>query len=101
VLSWFSKGNTLECSDRTAQAVHAGGLESVDGLAAIAEKHLPSPGGAAAGDGLRDARACVMELVLEGLHQHSMISKREEGGSTSYRDMLKAMFERMSPGDAE
>jgi magnesium chelatase subunit I len=104
VLSWFSKGNTLECSDRTGQAGHVRGLEGVDGLAAIAERHLPAPVPAfatpAAGDG-RDARACVMELVLEGLHQHSMISKREEDGRTSYKDMLKAMFERMSPGDAE
>jgi magnesium chelatase subunit I len=107
VLSWFSKGNTLACSDRAPQAGHVRGLEGVDGLAAIAERHLPVSGTAApvpaqaGADGLRDARACVMELVLEGLHQHSMISKREEGGTTSYRDMLKAMFERMPPGDAE
>ena len=37
-----------------------------------------------------------MEFVLEGLHQHSMVSKREEGLKTAYRDMLKAMFDHMS-----
>ena len=37
-----------------------------------------------------------MEFVLEGLHQHSMVSKREEGTKTAYRDMLKAMFDHMA-----
>ena len=39
-----------------------------------------------------------MEFVLEGLHQHSMVSKREEGLKTAYRDMLKAMFDHMASG---
>ena len=37
-----------------------------------------------------------MEFVLEALHQHSMVSKREEGVKTAYRDMLKAMFDHMA-----
>jgi len=36
-----------------------------------------------------------MELVIEGLHQHSMVSKWEDKDRASYRDMLKSMFERM------
>ena len=42
-----------------------------------------------------------MELVLEGLHQHSMVSKREQEGRTAYRDMLKAMFDHMPSDDSE
>ena len=44
------------------------------------------------GDGI----ALGMEFVLEALHQYSMVSKREEGIKTAYRDMLKAMFDHMA-----
>jgi hypothetical protein len=34
-----------------------------------------------------------MELVLEGLHQHSMLSReRVDGAVTAYKDMLKTML---------
>ena len=34
-----------------------------------------------------------MELVLEGLHQHSMLSReRADGLTTAYKDMLKTML---------
>ena len=65
-------------------------LEKVTGLKEIAAKHLDLK----EGDGL----ALGMEFVLEALHQHSMVSKREEGVKTAYRDMLKAMFDHMSVG---
>jgi hypothetical protein len=40
--------------------------------------------------------AAGMELVLEGLHQHSMLSKIEGDKRTMYQDMLSAMFARMA-----
>ena len=34
-----------------------------------------------------------MEFVLEGLHQHSILSReRVDAGGVAYRDMLKSMF---------
>jgi hypothetical protein len=34
-----------------------------------------------------------MELVLEGLHQNSILSReRTDGAVTSYKDMLKSML---------
>lgn len=93
ILAWFSKGHTVECSDLEPQREHLKRLEAVDGLAAIASRILPA--------GKQDGLGSVMELVLEGLHQHSVISKREEAGRAAYRDMLKAMFEGMSAGEAE
>ena len=48
------------------------------------------------GDPVTQIDALGMEFVLEGLHQHSMVSKREEGLKTAYRDMLKAMFDHMA-----
>ncbi len=87
VLSWFSRGNTLETSDDMSETEHAARLAKVDGLADLARRH---PG--LEGD---DGLPLVMELVVEGLHQHSMVSKWEDRDRASYRDMLKSMFERM------
>ncbi|HET6452709.1 MAG TPA: magnesium chelatase [Spirochaetia bacterium] len=88
ILSWFSKGNTVETSDEMPHGDYVRCLEKVTGLKEIASKHLDLKDG--------DGTALGMEFVLEGLHQHSMVSKREEGLKTAYRDMLKAMFDHMA-----
>ncbi len=88
ILAWFSKGNTVETSDELTHDDYVKRLEKVTGLKEIAAKHLDLKDG--------DGVALGMEFVLEGLHQHSMVSKREEGLKTAYRDMLKAMFDHMA-----
>jgi magnesium chelatase subunit I len=88
VLAWFSKGNTVETSDELAHDDYVGRLNKVPGLKEIAAKHLDLKDG--------DGIALGMEFVLEALHQYSMVSKREEGLKTAYRDMLKAMFDHMA-----
>jgi magnesium chelatase subunit I len=88
ILSWFSKGNTVETSDEMTHDEYVRRLEKVAGLREIAAKHLDLKDG--------NGIALGMEFVLEGLHQHSMVSKREEGTKTAYRDMLKAMFDHMA-----
>jgi magnesium chelatase subunit I len=92
ILAWFSKGNTVETSDELPHDEYVKRLEKVSGLKEIAARHLDLKDG--------DGIALGMEFVLEALHQHSMVSKREEGVKTAYRDMLKAMFDHMaSSGD--
>jgi hypothetical protein len=34
-----------------------------------------------------------MELILEGLHQHSLLAKEDAGRKSSYSDMLGVMLE--------
>jgi magnesium chelatase subunit I len=107
VLSWFSKGNTMETSDDLPQAEYIKRLARVDGLRELVAAHLPPGEGEAASATAPDspadrdaALALGMELVLEGLHQHSMVSKWEDKSRTAYRDMLKAMFDHMAKSDA-
>jgi len=38
-------------------------------------------------------RASVMELILEGLHQHSLLAKEDVARKASYSDMLGVMLE--------
>ena len=81
----------METSDDIPSDEYLKRLEKVHGLRELATRHLELKDGNGLGLG--------MEFVLEGLHQHSMVSKREEGVKTAYRDMLKAMFDHMASSD--
>jgi magnesium chelatase subunit I len=85
ILDWFSSGNHLEISDDMPHAEFAQRLSQVKGLERLAAKHL-EPESA-------EEAAVAMELVLEGLHQSSMLSReRTDGAGTAYKDMLKSML---------
>jgi magnesium chelatase subunit I len=85
VLEWFSSGNHLELGDDLPQSEYAASLQKVKGLPDLAARYL-EPRDA-------DEHAVAMELVLEGLHQSSMLSReRTDTGGTGYKDMLKQML---------
>jgi magnesium chelatase subunit I len=85
VLEWFSSGNHLELGDDLPQPEYAASLARVKGLADLAARYL-EPADA-------EEHAVAMELVLEGLHQSSMLSReRTDTGRTGFRDMLKQML---------
>lgn len=85
VLDWFSSGQTLQLGDDLSQADYAAQLKQVTGLGDLAARYL-EPADA-------DEHAVAMELVLEGLHQSSMLSReRTDDGGTGYKDMLKQML---------
>jgi len=85
ILEWFSNGNHIEVADDIPQIEYAKRLTVVKGLREIALKYLAPES--------RDEEAVAMELVLEGLHQHSMLSReRADGAVTAYRDMFKSML---------
>ena len=85
ILEWFAGGNHVEVSDDMPQPEFAKRLAAVKGLERVALKYL-EPENAEEG-------AVAMELVLEGLHQNSILSReRTDGSGTSYKDMLKSML---------
>ena len=85
VLEWFSSGNHIEIADDIPNVEFEKRLGSVKGLAALADKYLEP--------GSTEEAAVAMELVLEGLHQNSMLSReRSDTSGTSYKDMLKSML---------
>ncbi len=109
VLAWFSKGNTVETSDEIPFDEYSRRLSRVDGLKEVVSAYLNPVLRPAARDSQdsgalkgRDGEVALgMELVLEGLHQHSMVSKWEDRSKTGYRDMLKAMFDHMAREDPD
>jgi magnesium chelatase subunit I len=85
VLEWFAGGQNLSIGDDMPAADYAAELRRVKGLAELASKYL-EPADA-------DEHAVAMELVLEGLHQSSMLSReRSDEARTEYKDMLKSML---------
>ena len=85
ILEWFASGNHVSISDDMPHAEYAKALAAVKGLERVAAKHLEpaSP----------EEAAVAMELVLEGLHQNSILSReRADGAVTEYKDMLKSML---------
>jgi magnesium chelatase subunit I len=88
VLAWFSEGKKVEMTDALSQEEYLRSLRQVTELERIARRYMPAK---EEGD-----VAMGMELVLEGLHQHSMLSKNESDRRATYQDMLSAMFARMA-----
>ncbi len=85
LLEWFASGNQVMVSDDLPQPEYAKRLAAVRGLKELAAKYLEPRG--------VEEHAVAMELVLEGLHQHSMLSReRVDGVQTAYKDMLKSML---------
>ncbi len=94
VLSWFSKGNRLTLDPTMALPAYAAALDAVEGLGAFVQQHAPTD--------RPDERAAMMEFVLEGLHQHSLLGKEAEGTGSRYADLMGAMLAGLSrPGTAE
>ncbi len=87
ILDWFAGGKKLELSDDLDDEAYCKALEAVPGLSVIAGEFLPARS--------RAERAAVMELVLEGLHQHSLLAKEDVASRASYSDMLGVMLEGM------
>jgi magnesium chelatase subunit I len=87
IIDWFGKGNKVEVSDDIPWSDYYATLKKVPRLHDLSRKHMRS-------DNDHDI-ALGMELILEGLHQNSLIAKENLDAKSSYFDMLKVMFDQM------
>jgi magnesium chelatase subunit I len=84
ILDWFAAGNELELTDWMSREEYWKALKKVKGLADFAKKN--GPGG-------REAeRYAMMDLVIDALHQHSMLGKVDVKNVRSYTDMVGSML---------
>jgi len=94
IVEWFAAGKTVEISDESSALDFHEGLRAITGLEPLAAKHLHALEPAELGP--------AMEFVLEGLHQHSILSReRVDGGGVAYKDMLKSMFSGFTTRDED
>jgi magnesium chelatase subunit I len=84
IVDWFAEGNAVVVQD---QRDDEGALLAVPTLPDLVDRHLGRTVGLAAAE-----RPAACELVLEGLHQASLLSKDRSEDGVTYGDMLQRMF---------
>jgi magnesium chelatase subunit I len=90
VVSWFEKGNTLTLNDRMTDGEYQKMLESVPDIRGVLKKGMATD--APARDKQEDG--FFLELLLEGLHLHSRLSKENLTEGFIYRDMMSDILKR-------
>lgn len=91
IMDWFADGNEVNISDTLSNKEYKHVLESVEGLKEVVQKYAKK---ASEGELL-----VWMDLVLEALHQNSMLSKQDLDDQTLYSDMLGSMFSSLGDMD--
>lgn len=91
ILDWFASGNELDIADDLSAGEYGKTLNKVNGLKTCATKYMDP-------DSKADEQA-LMDVVLEALHQHSMLGKEDLDDGRSYTDMLGSMLGSMGDFD--
>ena len=84
VTSWFNKGNMVDLLHTISDKEYDKTLANVPGLKEIVKKFQPGTNG-------RD-NLLMMEFVLHGLAEYSMLSKFRLENGIQFKDMLSSMF---------
>jgi len=90
MLDWFAKGNSLELPDSLSDSEYKNRLDAVNGLNDVVKK----------GVNFEEKNLYpVKDLVVEALHQNSMLGKDDLDDERSYSDMLGSMLGGMGDFD--
>lgn len=93
VTSWFTKGNEVNLPDTLSTPEYYSALDSIDGLKTLVRNTFDKAP--------EEEVYALMDMVLEALHQNSMLSKEDMDDDTTYSDMLGSMFSSISDSDEE
>ncbi len=85
ILDWFNGGHRLDLTDSDTDDDYCRALDGVPGLGEVVDEFLETAS--------KLERAAAMELVLEGLHQHSLLAKEDVATGASYSDMLGILLD--------
>jgi magnesium chelatase subunit I len=88
VTDWFAQGNEVNLPDILSTKEYKKALDGVDGLKELVSKHVKDIG--------KDEFYTYMDLVLEAMHQNSLLSKQDLDDEALYTDMLGSMFSSIS-----
>lgn len=84
VLEWFGSGNELDVMMDAGEQARASALRSVPGLDQVVKKYHPKSAG--------DERLLLMELVLHGLAEFSLLSKQGLVRSFRFKDLFSSVM---------
>lgn len=84
IVDWFGNGNTLTFLTDENQQTYKKGLKAVEGLAEIVDKYFPSENA--------EQKDFLMEFVLHGMAEYSLISKQPLDEGVKFNDLLDSML---------
>ena len=84
IINWFSQINVLDLLENENDKVYSSALSIVDGLENIVKKYHPSAKGA--------EKFVLMEFVLHGLSEHSLLSKNKFLQGVSFKDLFNSLM---------
>jgi len=84
VVKWFGAGNSLDLLNDANKSAYAKALNSVPGLKDLVKKHFPKAD--------ESEKLFLMEFVLHGMAEYSLIGKNRLESGLSFQDLLSGMF---------
>jgi magnesium chelatase subunit I len=84
IIHWFSQGNTIDIFNNLSNEHYKNTLYSIGGLKDFVQKCYPE-------ESEKD-KLILMEFVLHGLSEYSMLSKHYIESGLKFKDMLASMF---------
>jgi len=83
LIQWFAGGSRIQLHENDSQEEYYNKLNQVDGLKKLIMRHMDQPTG--------DAEP-FMDMALEAMHQHSLISKTDLDMDIEYSDMMDSLL---------
>jgi magnesium chelatase subunit I len=93
ITRWFGAGHHLDLLRDIGNTAYRDALHSVPGLSALVARHHPQVTG--------DAQLLLMEFVLHGMAEHSLIGKARLERGAQFRDLVSGMFSAPSDDDLD
>ncbi len=84
IASWFSQNNILDLLDSESDKVYASALSVVDGLEELVQKYHPKLS--------ESEKFVMMEFVLHGMAEHSLLSKNKLMEGVSFKDLFGSLM---------
>ncbi len=93
ITNWFNKGNIVDILNNLNEKEFENALNKVPGLTDIVKKYFPKAD--------KKNHLLLMEFVLHGLTEYSLLSKFKMETGVQFKDMLSSMFTMTSDEDNE
>ena len=84
ILQWFASGSAVSLHHDMESKAHGEALKAIPGLADLVRNRIHGVGETEVGS--------LSELVLEALHQHSLLGKDTSAGEATFTDMMGSML---------
>jgi magnesium chelatase subunit I len=84
IIQWFQKGNKFDLLSELSNEDYKKKLRSVPGVKKVVEKYHPKEDA--------DTKYLLMEFILFGLSEHSLLSRSRLENGIQFKDMLSSMF---------